>query len=244
MAISYARVLTAACPRRARSRHRRSLRAADPAPTMGRCCAAVQRSRRCAFTGACRFVWMTISSGSRTPPRSCDCRGPTRPRFPSWRTLRWPPRECRRRAAVVWTPGRDDGDPVGFALVTAISDRLEQERAVGMRLVALRLAIGAHRAAALAVALPGVKSTSYAVNIAAQEEARRRGADDAVFLSLEGIVLEGPDLERVDARAGEAADAVTRPWHPGGRHPRHAAGIRGRRWDRGGGGVVPADTDG
>jgi 4-amino-4-deoxychorismate lyase len=37
-----------------------------------------------------------------------------------------------------------------------------------------------------------VKSTSYAVNMAAQEEARSRGTDDALFLSLEGLVLEGP----------------------------------------------------
>ena len=37
-----------------------------------------------------------------------------------------------------------------------------------------------------------MKSTSYAVNMAAQAEARRRGADDALFLSLEGIALECP----------------------------------------------------
>ena len=37
-----------------------------------------------------------------------------------------------------------------------------------------------------------MKSTSYAVNMAAQAEARRRGAHDALFLSLEGIALECP----------------------------------------------------
>ncbi len=93
---------------------------------------------------------------------------------------------------IVWTPGPDDGNPVGFALVTAIPEGLEEERARGIGLVALGLAIGAAARQASPWLLPGVKSTSYAVNIAAQEEARRRGADDAVFVSLEGTVLEGP----------------------------------------------------
>jgi 4-amino-4-deoxychorismate lyase len=40
--------------------------------------------------------------------------------------------------------------------------------------------------------LPGVKSTSYAVNMAAQRAARARGADDAVFVGLGGELLEAP----------------------------------------------------
>lgn len=103
---------------------------------------------------------------------------------------------------LVWTPGRSGGSPAGFALVTAIPPGLEEERQRGTRLAALELAIGAHLRQASPWLLPGVKSTSYAVNIAAQEEARRRGADDAVFLSLEGIVLEGP-ISNIWFREGE-----------------------------------------
>ena len=40
--------------------------------------------------------------------------------------------------------------------------------------------------------LPATKSTSYAVSIAAEAEAKARGADDAVFVDADGIVLEGP----------------------------------------------------
>jgi 4-amino-4-deoxychorismate lyase len=93
---------------------------------------------------------------------------------------------------VVWTAGAAATGPVGFALVTALPDGLERTRAAGVQLRSLQLAIGATARRASPWLLPGVKSTSYAVNIAAQTEARRRGADDALFLSLEGIVLEGP----------------------------------------------------
>ena len=93
---------------------------------------------------------------------------------------------------LVWTPGRAGGQPNGFALATGIPPGLEAERERGTRLASLQLAIGALGRQASPWLLAGVKSTSYAVNIAAQEEARRRGADDAVFLSSEGMVLEGP----------------------------------------------------
>jgi len=93
---------------------------------------------------------------------------------------------------LVWTPGA-----LAVALVTALPAELESLRERGLRVVTL---LGIRADAPWL--LPGVKSTSYAVNIAAEAEARRRGADDAVFLDPDGIVLEGP-VTNVWWRRGE-----------------------------------------
>ena len=75
------------------------------------------------------------------------------------------------------------------AMVAAIPPELEALRERGLHLVALRLGVDPARPAWL---LPGVKSTSYAVNMAGEAEARRRGADDALFLANGDVVLEAP----------------------------------------------------
>ena len=81
-----------------------------------------------------------------------------------------------------WTP-----TPTSLALVSALPDHHDALRERGQRLISLR---GVR--AAEPWLLPGVKSTSYAVNMAAEAEARRRGADDAVFVDADGVALEGP----------------------------------------------------
>jgi 4-amino-4-deoxychorismate lyase len=94
---------------------------------------------------------------------------------------------------LYWTAGREgSGRPTALALVSSIPDHLEDLRARGSKLVSLPLGLQADLRAFAPWLLGGVKSTSYAVNMAAEAEARRRGADDAVFLASDEIVLEGP----------------------------------------------------
>ena len=83
---------------------------------------------------------------------------------------------------LYWTP-----TPVALAMVSELADHYEDLRARGQRLISLR-GVRADEP----WLLPGVKSTSYAVNMAAEAEAKRQGADDALFVDAEGTVLEGP----------------------------------------------------
>ncbi|MFL5937493.1 MAG: aminotransferase class IV [Gaiellaceae bacterium] len=112
------------------------------------------------------------------------------------------PEECRALASLALgaagepdaalrfyrTAGRERvASPGLVVLVSALPDGLEEKRAQGTKLVSL---LGVR--AEVPWLLGGVKSTSYAVNMAAEAEARARGADDAVFVTDDGLVLEGP----------------------------------------------------
>jgi 4-amino-4-deoxychorismate lyase len=87
---------------------------------------------------------------------------------------------------LVWTAGPARGAPSALALLSDIPDWIEPARERGASAVSL---LGVRASAPWL--LPGVKSTSYAVNMAAEAEARRRGVDEALFVDADGIVLEG-----------------------------------------------------
>lgn len=88
---------------------------------------------------------------------------------------------------VYYTPGREGRDhPLSLAMVGALTPGLEEIRTRGIGLISVPLGqVGP-------TPLGGVKSTSYALNMVAVHEAKKRGEDDAVFLAEGRIVLEGP----------------------------------------------------
>ena len=65
--------------------------------------------------------------------------------------------------------------------------------------------------------MAGAKTLSYAVNMAALRHAARQGADDVIFLSTEGYILEGPRSTVViatDGDDGRTCLLTPPPWYP------------------------------
>ena len=85
---------------------------------------------------------------------------------------------------LLWTAGREGGGaPLGLALVSTLPPGLDELRERGLKLGVVRWAAGA---------LAGAKSTSYAENIFAQQEAADAGASDALLVAPDDTILEAP----------------------------------------------------
>ena len=82
--------------------------------------------------------------------------------------------------------------PVGFALVTPVPAVSLAAREHGVSAVTLTLGVPAALRADAPWLLGGVKSTSYAVNMATLRAAEAAGAEDAIWTSTDGYVLEAP----------------------------------------------------
>lgn len=93
---------------------------------------------------------------------------------------------------VVLTRGVEGtGTPTGWIVATP-SDSTFEERETGIRVVTLDRGYASDVARRAPWLLPGAKTLSYAVNMAALREAGRRGADDVIFVSTDGYVMEAP----------------------------------------------------
>jgi 4-amino-4-deoxychorismate lyase len=128
------------------------------------------------------------------------CELPT-PHLPQWRAaiaaaVALLPAEGEIALKIVLSRGLDGNlgaAPAPTAwLQASASANFTAARTEGIRVVTLDRGYPHNAAAQAPWLLLGAKTLSYAVNMAALREAKRRGVDDAIFVSRDGVVLEGP----------------------------------------------------
>jgi 4-amino-4-deoxychorismate lyase len=94
---------------------------------------------------------------------------------------------------LIITRGLTEGGPsTAFALLSAITERQLRERRDGVDVITLSRGLTADATVEAPWLLGGVKAISYAVNMAALRYARAAGADDVIFRSADGQLLEAP----------------------------------------------------
>jgi 4-amino-4-deoxychorismate lyase len=86
-----------------------------------------------------------------------------------------------------------DGPPTGYAWIAPLSPDFARQRREGLRVATLDRGVHPNSFASAPWLLGGVKTLSYAINMAAAREAARRGLDDVVFVTSDGTVLEAPN---------------------------------------------------
>ena len=138
--------------------------------------------------------------------RLCDSAatlGLPEPDLPAWRRL-------IEQMCAAWTGGeaalrlyltRGTDEPTCFALMAPIAESVLRQRREGARVLTLSRGMPADAFAGRPWLLGGAKTTSYAINMAAIRYAESQGADDAIFVSTDGTVLEAPTATVVWAEA-------------------------------------------
>jgi 4-amino-4-deoxychorismate lyase len=105
---------------------------------------------------------------------------------------RWPA-EAEGALRLICTRGPEDGgDPTLYGTLAGIRDVVRAQRRDGIRVATASLGVAADAREPAPWLLGGVKSLSYAANMAAQRWAGAQGLDDVLYTSAEGYVLEGP----------------------------------------------------
>lgn len=115
-----------------------------------------------------------------------------------------------RESGPVGRPG-EPVPPTGYAYLDR-NPSWERERTTGIAVVLLSRGYELTVQTDAPWLLQGAKTLSYAVNRAVLREAARRGADDVLFTTIDGYVLEGPTSSLV-AKFG---DTIVTPAQSGG----------------------------
>ncbi|MFP5220112.1 MAG: aminotransferase class IV [Actinomycetes bacterium] len=103
------------------------------------------------------------------------------------------------------TKGAPGAAAVGFAVAGPLPPETVRGREQGVRVATMTLGVAADVRRDAPWLLGGVKSTSYAVNMATQRAAQQRGLDDAIWVSADGEVLEAPTATVAVVREGRVA---------------------------------------
>ena len=119
---------------------------------------------------------------------------------------------------LVYSRGRESGSaPTAYLTINPLPQRVHQSRRDGIAAVMLDRGLPSTGVDRMPWLLAGAKTLSYAVNMAALREAARRGAEDVVFVSTDGHILEGPRSTVVIATRGDDGQPcllTPPPWYP------------------------------
>lgn len=130
---------------------------------------------------------------------SAEILGMEAPHRSAWASLAaacadgWPP-EIEGVLKLVMTRGLDGlpGPPTCLATLAPVALETLRQRREGVGIRLLSLGIGSEERARSPWLLGGAKSLSYAVSMAALRQAKAYGVQDVIFVSTDGLVLEGP----------------------------------------------------
>ncbi len=118
---------------------------------------------------------------------------------------------------LVYSRGRESLSlPTAYVTVNPLAKRVYAARRAGVKAVLLDRGLPASGTDSMPWLLAGAKTLSYAVNMAALRHAATLGADDVIFVSSDGYILEGPRSTVVIATDidGRLGFLTPPPWYP------------------------------
>ncbi|WP_205878717.1 aminodeoxychorismate lyase [Mycobacterium camsae] len=150
------------------------------------------------------------------------------PDLPQWRrsietaTRQWLTiTEDEAAMRLIYSRGRESASArtasTAYVMVNPVPERVTAVRRDGVAAITLDRGLPANGIDSMPWLLAGAKTLSYAVNMAVLRHAAQQGADDVIFVSSDGYILEGPRstvVIAVDGEDGRPCLLTPPPWYP------------------------------